>query len=213
MTNQDGQTPIRAVFFDIGGVLLKFDLPEIARKIAWAVRRHPIKIARFLWSSELGEKVERGILQPKKLFEMFRAELDYTGSYREFSALWCDHFTLNRESNALLKQVAKHRPVYLLSNTNHLHYEFIRKNFPFPKHIKGAVLSHKLKLRKPEAAIYEAALKRARVAPREALFIDDLLINVEGARKVGMRALHFKNAVELGRELKTLGLLRSSAAK
>lgn len=199
---------IKVVFFDIGGVLLKFDLAEVARKIAWAVPRHPLKLARFLWSSELGEKVERGVLAPKTLFKMFREELDYTGSYQDFSDLWCDHFTLNKESNALLKQVAKYRPVYLLSNTNHLHYEFIRKNFPFPKHVKGAVLSHKLKLRKPEAAIYEAALKRARVAPDEALFIDDLWANVEGARKVGMQALHFKNAEALESELKALGLLQ-----
>jgi putative hydrolase of the HAD superfamily len=97
--------------------------------------------------------------------------------------------------------------VYLLSNTNHLHYEFIRKNFAFPRFIRGAVLSFRLGLRKPGAGIYKAALRRARVRAPQALFIDDMPENVEGARAVGMRAIRYEGAKKLERELRKLGLL------
>ena len=129
------------------------------------------------------------------------------GDFAAFRRLWCEQFTLNEGAFRLLKRLARKMPVYLLSNTNHLHYEHIRRRYPFSRHIKGAVLSHKVGLRKPEAAIYLAALKRARVRPEQALFIDDLPENVRGAQKVGMLAVRYEGPEKLESDLQALGLL------
>ena len=63
------------------------------------------------------------------------------------------------------------------------------------------------KLTKPDAAIYRLALDRFGLAPAEALFVDDSLANVEGARAVGIHAHHFIDAPTLRRELVGYGLL------
>lgn len=198
---------IRAVFFDIGNVLLKFDSAEVARKMAWAVRRHPLRVARYLWHSDIGEAVERGSMPAREIYLLMRRELDYTGDYEDFRALWCDHFTLERPTAALLKRLTRSHRVYLLSNTNHLHYEFIRERYDFPHLVHGAVLSYKLGLRKPEPEIYLAALRRARVRPHEAVFIDDLEVNVAAAAKLGINALRYRGTEALKRDLGRLGIL------
>lgn len=203
-----GEVPrIKAVFFDIGNVLLSFDAAEVVKKMAWKLKLNPFKLARFAWHSGFGEKIERGELSPRELYRLFCRDVGYTGDYAAFRNLWSDHFTLNKGTSVILDEVARKRKVFLLSNTNHLHYEFIRRHYAFAASAHGAVLSYRLKMRKPEPGIYLAALRKARVRAEEAFFIDDLAENVEGARKVGMVAMRFTTAAALRQELRGLGIL------
>jgi glucose-1-phosphatase len=195
------------VFFDIGNVLLSYDAKRAARRIAWELRRHPLKVLKTLWAGGLVDAVERGSIPPDQLYALFRTELGYEGTFAGFRRMWCDNFALHRRNAALLKELAAFHKVYLLSNTNALHYEFIRANYKFPGHVHGAVLSYELGLRKPEAAIYKAALRMAKASPKDAVFIDDLEENVDGARKVGMTGIHHKPDTDLRSELKKLGVL------
>ncbi len=43
-------------------------------------------------------------------------------------------------------------------------------------------------------------------APADAVFIDDLMVNVEGARAIGMAGIHHRSAAETAAELRALGL-------
>jgi len=153
------------IFFDIGNVLLYYDSYRMARTMAWELRSHPRKIAGTIWGEDLVDALERGRLPPDQLYVLFRDEFGFNGSFRRFRALWCDHFTLHRRNAALLKSLAARHRVFLLSNNNALHYQFIRERYAFTRHVRGAVLSYELGLRKPEPAIYRAALKAAG-APR-----------------------------------------------
>jgi putative hydrolase of the HAD superfamily len=201
------KTEIQAVFFDIGNVLLRFDPRAAAAKIAWAVRRHPLKIMRYLLDSNAVDRVERGQLTGQQLYAMFQTELGFKGSYAAFTKLFCDHFTLERTNFALLQRLARDKKVYLLSNTNALHYEFIQERYAFPKHVHGAILSHEVGARKPEPAIYAAAVKLAGIPAENCLFIDDLKENVEGARRFGLQVVHHKKGHDLRAALAALGLL------
>ncbi len=198
---------IKAVFFDIGNVLVRVDAKSIVRKLAWALRSRPLRLARYLWKTDLVDSIERGRIGPHKLHRLFAKEFGYNGNFEHFKHLWCDHFTLETQTAGLLRRIAKTHKVYLLSNTNALHYDFIKDNYAFPSQVHGAVLSYLLGLRKPERAIYTAALRRARVKPREAVFIDDLKKNVKAARKAGMHALLYEDPVKLKGHLSALGVL------
>ncbi|MBI3553568.1 MAG: HAD family phosphatase [Elusimicrobia bacterium] len=196
-----------AVFFDIGNVLLRVSAKQAVRRIAWAVGHHPLKVARYFFSSDIVDEIERGTIEPQELYERFRSELDYKGSFPEFNKLWCGYFRLDRKGAYALKAVAELHPTYLLSNTNYLHYEFIKSRYGFAGQVDGAVLSYELGLRKPEPAIYHAALKLAGVAPDQAVYIDDIKENVEAARKVGITAILNRPCTNLRRELSKLGVL------
>lgn len=198
--------PVRAVFFDIGNVLLRFSTRMILRRFAWAVRHHPLKVANYLWHSDIGERIELGKVDGPQLHAMFQKELGYKGSYAQFRVLWCDHFTLDRGAHAILKRAAARVPTYLLSNTNALHIDFIRERYAFPGLVKGSILSHELGLRKPDPAIYRAALKMSKTKPEETVFVDDLRLNVEAARALGFIAIRFRNAEDLRKRFRELGL-------
>ena len=198
---------IRVAFFDIGNVLLRFEVRAVLRTISAAVRRHPLRVGRLLWTGGLVDRIERGQLSSRALFRIFQKELEFEGDFAAFRKLWCDHFALDRGAAGLLQRVCARMPVYLLSNTNRLHFQFIEENYRFPALVAGAALSYRLGLRKPEAGICQAALAMAKAKPQEAVFIDDLAENVRGARRVGMNALRYQGAARLEADLKELGVL------
>lgn len=199
--------PIDAVFFDIGNVLLRFDPKAVAAKMAWQLRRHPLKLAQYLWKTKTVDAIERGQMSAEQLYAIFRDEFGYRGSFAQFKDFWCDHFTLDRVNFGLLQRLARAKRVYLLSNTNALHYEYIQRRYAFPRHVHGAILSYELGLRKPEPAIYAAAVKLAGVEPARCLFIDDLEENVAAARRFGLQVIHHKKGHDLRRALAELGLV------
>jgi FMN phosphatase YigB (HAD superfamily) len=59
---------------------------------------------------------------------------------------------------------------------------------------------------KPEPAIYLHALELAGATPSQAVFVDDSLPNVEGARALGIEALHFVDAEQVRADLARLGV-------
>ena len=197
---------VRAAFFDVGNVLLRFSGRRVIAKIACAVKSHPLKLARYLWSSDIGERIERGELDGDALYALFQKELGYKGSFAQFRELWCDHFSLDRGSHAVFKAAAERVPTYLLSNTNALHFDFIRKRYAFPHQAKGSVLSHEVGLRKPDPKIYRLALDLSGTRAGETVFVDDLKVNVDSARALGMIAIQFRSAEDLRRRFEALGL-------
>ena len=202
----ENKPAIRAVFFDIGNVLLRFSSRQVLARVACAVRSHPLKLAKYLWKSDIGERIERGEVSGEQLYALFQSELGYKGSFAQFRMLWCDHFTLDRGSYAILKRTAAALPTYLLSNTNALHIDFIKERYEFPNLVRGAILSHELGIRKPDPAIYRAALKLSGTKPEETVFVDDLKPNVDSAGKLGFHAIRFRNAEDLRRRFDALGL-------
>jgi len=68
------------------------------------------------------------------------------------------------------------------------------------------VVSGLVKCSKPDAAIYQLACRTGGFAPHEAVFIDDVQANAEGARAIGMAAVHHRSADQTAAELRELGL-------
>lgn len=66
------------------------------------------------------------------------------------------------------------------------------------------VISGEVGLRKPEPEIYRLAAERLRLDPAECVFVDDLELNVDGARAVGMTAIHHVAYDDTRRQLETL---------
>ena len=98
----------------------------------------------------------------------------------------------DRKKRRLLSLRRRYR-VFLLSNTNVMHWEYAcQKLFPLrgfgvDDYFHGVFLSYELGLAKPDKAIFEAALRLAGLNAGETLFIDDLKANCDAARATGLR--------------------------
>ena len=104
---------------------------------------------------------------------------------------------------ALLAELKKRYPLYLLSNTNAMHFDHIRKTYPHLfRHFRIAFPSHRVGHRKPDRQIYDAVLARIGLRPEDTIFIDDSPKFIEGAKKVGIHGILFRNILQLKKELK-----------
>ena len=97
-------------------------------------------------------------------------------------------------------------PRLILSNTNAIHMDYIFEQYPWIHAFDAHVLSHEVGLLKPDAAIYQHALSKCGLVAERTVFLDDLAANVEAARRVGLRAIHFQNAEQARAELTKLGV-------
>ena len=127
-------------------------------------------------------------------------------SYAEFRNIWNEIFVENKGMERILKNLKKNYPLYLISNTNAMHWNYLLPKYNhLLKHFRRRFPSHQVGHRKPNPEIYQKVLKLiGRFKPEETVFIDDHPGFIEGARAVGMHAILFKTPSQLIRELKKL---------
>jgi glucose-1-phosphatase len=211
MPTAPSPSPIDAMIFDIGNVLLRFDfnvaLQKLARHCGPAVEVIPGLIEPAKAAYE-GGRISRTAFQSEVW-----ALLGYGGSESEFVAAWEDIFTENQPMVDLVRQLHGNLPLFLLSNTNDLHVDFIFRRYPYFHLFQDAVYSYRVRASKPEPAIFEIAARQFSVNPGRTLFIDDLLPNIEAARAAGFRAHHYHHGQHgaLIEELQASGLLEPPA--
>jgi len=101
-------------------------------------------------------------------------------------------------------------PLYVLSNAPNLLDPWLRgparTRHPFIEHFRDYVVSGLVGYSKPDAAIYELVCRTGGFQPEDAVFIDDVIANVEGARAIGMNAIHHRSAEGTVAELRAMGL-------
>ncbi|OGS01931.1 MAG: hypothetical protein A3G41_08945 [Elusimicrobia bacterium RIFCSPLOWO2_12_FULL_59_9] len=196
--------PIKAFFFDIGNVLLKFSLHKLALELIRNTSVSLIAVKKFFLDSGLEDRYERGLLSSQEFFDEVKKQLKFRGDLEAFSKIWGSHFSENKEVVELMLDLKKRSKIYLLSNTNDLHYRFLIRNYDFLSRVDGAALSFEVGHRKPEREMYRSALNLAGVKAAESVFVDDLPENVEGARKLGIYAIRFTGLEPLKAELDNL---------
>lgn len=199
---------IKTVIFDLGRVLVSID--PIGPKFTRLMRAAGIPPAeafdKFWFTAEVRQHMT-GELSSRDFYHAAVERIGLDWSYEEFVEAWCDLFHPRPEMEKLFKEVASHRRIGLLSDTDPLHWEAVRKLLPWLDMVKKPTLSFEVGCLKPHPRMFAAAAADCGCAKEECLFIDDLLENVDGARYSGMPALVFSNADKLRGELRKLGII------
>ena len=198
-----------AVIFDVGNVLYGWD-PEsfLARQIADDAARLKFIDDVDLWGWH-------DTLDGGRPFEEAAAELSETfPDYAHLISAWGERFgeTISDPVpgvHAIVETLdARGVPLFAITKFSADFWApFRAREDAFFRRFRDIVVSGEEKLLKPDPALYYRALDRFGLKPDEALFIDDRIINVEGARAVGMRAHLFTAADDLRARLETDGLL------
>lgn len=150
---------------------------------------------------------ESGRMTSQEFFETVCDALGVKLSFEEFSSIWISVFMpytlIPEEFVAALRR--KYR-VVLLSNTNEIHFNWLRETYPILNHFDAYVLSHEVKAMKPDDAIYDAVLKQAAAAAPECFYTDDVDLFVEGAKRHGIDAVQFQGFEKLRDEMAARGI-------
>ena len=209
---------IRAIFFDMGGVLLPL-FPERCKK---AYR----ELAGFKDVDEVLDPChQRGVFMNNE-----RGEYDRDSFIQEIlrhcppgtapeTIVQCHKAffgTPEPDTVALVKELAAQYDIYLLSNNNALSMSLHIPNFegaglPLDKSFKKMFLSHEMHLLKPDPEIFRRAIEESGHPADECLFIDDSQTNVDGGIAAGMHAILFRPGIDNLRTLVTDTLRKLNA--
>lgn len=104
-------------------------------------------------------------------------------------------FTIPQHRMDAILQLRKHYNIYMLSNTNDAHWEYLLAHqFATPgadlaTHFDRVFVSHEMHLAKPNPAIYQQLLREIGAKPEECLFLDDATVNTSAASSIGIHTI------------------------
>jgi glucose-1-phosphatase len=196
----------RAIIFDLGKVLVHFDFKRGYQALEGLCPHAAADIPKRLASTGLVERFETGLVEPRDFVDQFSRILDLRVDYEQFCGIWSCIFTDPLIPESIIEGLAARYRLLLLSNTNAIHFEMIRRTYPVLRHFHDLVLSYEVKAMKPDPAIYRAVLERAGCRPEECFYTDDIGEYVEGARRMGIDAVQFRGAEALQQDLRARGI-------
>jgi putative hydrolase of the HAD superfamily len=198
----------RAVIFDLGKVLVHFDFKRGYRELEGLCPYAAAEIPKRIATTDLVERFETGLVEPRDFVAQFSAILDLHLDYDRFCRIWSCIFTETLIPESMLAGLAARYRLLLLSNTNAIHFEMIRESYaPLLRHFHELILSYEVKAMKPHPAIFQRAIEAAGCRPEECFYTDDIAAYVAAARAMGMDAVQFESAAQIERELTARGIL------
>jgi epoxide hydrolase-like predicted phosphatase len=195
---------IRAVFFDLGGVILRTEYQAPRQHLAEKLGMEYDDLVKVVFDSESGYKASIGAITADELWASVMKRLKRPAS--EMEAIRHEFFAGDIIDRTLVDFLRSLRGTYktgLISNAwGDLRDYIVREKFDDA--FDHMIISAEVGAVKPEAKIYEIALEQAGVRANEAVFVDDFAVNIEGCEKVGMQGIYFEDAESALLQLKEL---------
>ncbi len=194
---------LRGVIFDVGGVLVRTQDRLGRQKWAGRLGLEPQVFEDFIFSGESGRLAQLG----RKTYE---AHWQWLQEHFQLSAadgaeMHRDFFAGDALNEPLLAQIKRLRQAGyrtgLLSNGGDNVRRLLTDVYPILDYFEAAVISAEVGVMKPDPQIYHLAADSLGLRPEEALFVDDFIENVIGAREIGMLAIHFTDPLQAQRHL------------
>ena len=194
---------IKAIFFDIGGVLL--DTGLLARRFVKVFRPRD---AKNFWH-ELNLRViplcKNQISEAQFCTQMADSEGIPRGKVPK--NLWTNDFKklviINKKVLRIANQLRQNYKVGIISNTMGPHVKIMGKMGLFD-YFDAAIFSNEVGMTKDSRDIFLLAAKSINVKPRGCIFVDDIPEFVNVAKSAGMKGILYKNPEKLESELKRL---------
>jgi FMN phosphatase YigB (HAD superfamily) len=193
--------PFDAIVFDLGGVIVAHDNAVMVEQIASRTKATPRDVSRLIRRKDWGSGLPIADLHAE-----LADELGYGGGWDAFASDWCCHFTVDPAMLAYVQRLASANRVMIFSNTNAVHWDFLVAETGGQLAGFEAYLSHELGCSKPSVQAFQMVAARAGVDPACSIFFDDLIDNVEGARRAGFQAEVFTSQTALSALLREKGV-------
>lgn len=195
---------IKAVIFDMAGVVLLTVKGNFNCLLAERLGARVEDVARVM-SDEVNDRWDLGEINDEEFYTHLLTELKQPLEKKSIlESFVIDDFYVDQELLQFVHELHKSCRTALLTNfPAHLH-DFMRIKWKTGSAFDHVIASCDVKLLKPDPRIYQAALNILGCEAEEAIFADDRLINVEAARAVGIRSVHYQNREQGIRDIEAL---------
>ncbi|MBR9920413.1 MAG: HAD family phosphatase [Bacteroidetes bacterium] len=191
--------PLKNIIFDLGNVIIDLDIPATENELRKLLG--PAFKGSFQKNEQHGifRDYELGLITEDQFIRGFREILGQNIPAKEIIRIWNALLAgITKERFELLENLRNDYRVFLLSNTNYTHIQWVYKYLKETWNITDwdnrffdkPYYSHEINLRKPDREIYEYVLRDSNMNPSETLFIDDNKQNVLAAAELGIHILH-----------------------
>ena len=197
--------PIRAVIFDLGGVLVRTEDRTSRSKLAKRLDLTYDELSALVFDSQSALQAMKGEITTEEHWDEVRKTLGL--SKEEYPRVPLEFWRGDTLDQGLINYLRNLRPQYktaLLSNAWDDLRQMIEEVWKFDDAFDQIVISAEVGLVKPEPLIYEKVLSNLDVKPAEAVFVDDFPENVAGAKAVGLAAIRFTSPEQALRDLERL---------
>ena len=208
-------TKIKNIIFDLGGVILDIDETIVYKEL----EKLDINVAELAHSKEFMDilsKFDIGVYTAPTFRRKVKAFLGLEKmTDQKFDAIWnAMLLDIPRERIEAIEKVKQHYKIFLMSNTNEIHYDLYVRDLQlrfgykeFDALFDKSYFSFDIHLEKPDPRFFELILDHEHLLPEETLFIDDTEANIKVAKSLGIRTYHISRE-ELVRNLFEGGVLK-----
>lgn len=189
---------IKNIVFDLGNVLISFKPSEFLDEMGYSSEEKNI-ILNDIFSSQDWIRIDKGEITTSEAIDLI------SGRSSLKKAEIISFFDLRRKILHPIKQNIKTLPalkkrgfrLYFLSNFPDDLFDEVYSGNAFFKYFSGGVISARVKAAKPDRKIFDILLEKYSLLPGECLFIDDIEINVQTAKSIGMKVIWLYNTFDL----------------
>jgi 2-haloacid dehalogenase len=195
------------VVFDVGNVLIRWDPFQVYREMipddekrAWFLQN--VCTAAWNLEQDRGRSWEEGVAL------LVASHPEWESQIRAYDERWHEAVPgLIEDSVSVLEEMkGRGDKVYAITNFSREKWAECLIRFPFLQSFDGVVVSAHERVIKPDPAIFRILLERYDLAAADCIFVDDSARNIETARQLGMKGVHFVEPIDLRAELSRHGV-------
>jgi putative hydrolase of the HAD superfamily len=196
--------PIRAVFFDFGGVIMRTEFQAPRQKLAERFNMDYAEMDKAVFGSVAARRASTGEITEEAFWEdtlkKFKQPVSEIAAFRD---AFFGGDVIDRNLIQSIRSLRKKFHTGIISNAWSGLRAYIAKE-KIADAFDSVTVSAEAGVVKPNARIYEIALEQAKVRADEAVFVDDVAVNIEACEKVGMKGVLFKDPEESLRRLELI---------
>jgi epoxide hydrolase-like predicted phosphatase len=195
---------IKAVYFDLGGVIVRTEFQSPREHLAERVGMTYEELVEIVFESKSAREASIGKISEEDLWKNVTRALrlplkEKDAVHKEFF----DGDIIDRELIAFIRSLRPRYKTGLISNA----WDGLRPYMESEKFVDAfdaLTISAEVGVMKPDPAIFQLALDQLGVKPKEAVFVDDFSENITGCEAIGMRGIHFKSMEQTLKDLNKL---------
>lgn len=201
----------QAIAFDLGNVLVRLNHQVLVRELGresglpgWLLLGI-FKLLPFGDQYECGSIGSEAFLKWMNRLCLGRCPLDV------IEKAWTGIFLENPGMMELVNDLRSKVPLFIISDTNPLHFEYLMKHYPFIRGFDGYILSYQVGVKKPHPTIFKDLCEKAKTTPENIFYTDDREDLITAASKLGFDAVLFTGLTNLKLELRKRKLIEPDA--